>query len=122
MDYKKISEKFPFLSIIKYQDEETLCIIQNHDEKVMSFYDLTRIKSKETRKKLLDLGDIWWWESNRILPINIFLPDAMKEFQPFLVTVSMKDVEVLLGPVTSLSNLLTKRIKRRQIQLVRKVD
>jgi hypothetical protein len=34
----------------------------------------------------------------------------------------MKDVEILFGPVTSLQNLLKKRIKRRSIQLVRKTD
>ena len=34
----------------------------------------------------------------------------------------MKDIEVLFGPMTSLQNLIKKRIKRRGIQLVRKVD
>ena len=30
----------------------------------------------------------------------------------------MKDIEVLFGPMTSLQNLLRKRIKRRGVQLV----
>ena len=46
----------------------------------------------------------------------------MKEFVPFLSTFVMKDVEVLFGPMTSLQNLIKKRIKRRGVQLVRKTD
>jgi hypothetical protein len=39
---------------------------------------------------------------------------------PYLRTFVMKDVEILFGPVTSLQNLLKKRIKRRTIQLIKK--
>jgi hypothetical protein len=46
----------------------------------------------------------------------------MKQFVPYLTTVVMKDVEVLFGPMTSLQNLIKKRIKRRGVQLVRKTD
>ena len=44
------------------------------------------------------------------------------QFVPFLSTFVMKDVEVLFGPMTSLQNLIKKRIKRRGVQLVRKTD
>ena len=74
------------------------------------------------KKKFLEYGDMWWWESNRQLPIDIFLNHEMKEFIPFLSTFVMKDVEVLFGPMTSLQNLIRKRIKRRGVQLVRKTD
>ena len=33
-----------------------------------------------------------------------------------------KDTDVLLDPATSLSNIIQKRIKRRSVQLVRKID
>jgi hypothetical protein len=32
----------------------------------------------------------------------------------------MKNTDILFGPITSLNNLFQKRIKRRQIQLVKK--
>ena len=46
----------------------------------------------------------------------------MKPFRSYLRTFVMKDVEVLFGPMTSLQNLIRKRIKRRGVQLVRKTD
>ena len=86
------------------------------------FYDISKISTIELKRKFLEYGDMWWWESNRQLPIDIFLNHEMKEFIPFLSTFVMKDVEVLFGPMTSLQNLIRKRIKRRGVQLVRKTD
>ena len=74
------------------------------------------------KKKFLQYGESWWWESNRQLPIDIFLFHEMKPFRNYLRTFIMKDIEVLFGPTTSLQNLIKKRIKRRGIQLVRKTD
>jgi hypothetical protein len=119
-EIEQIQEQFPFLSGIKHVDVEYICIIQNVDDKIMSFYDFTSIKSKSERKLFLEFGEIWWWESNRHLPINIFLQGQMDQFRGCLRTINMKDVEILFGPVTSLNDLFKKRIKRRQIQLVKK--
>jgi len=118
----KFRENFPFISCVRCRELEHVCIIQNHDEKIMTFYDFGKIKTDSELKHLLDLGETWWYESNRKLPINIFIGNKIKCFQFCLTTVAMKDAEVLFGPVTSLNNLLTKRIKRRQIQLIRKTD
>ena len=76
----------------------------------------------EETKALLDLGETWWWESNRLMPIDVFLHHEMKAFRPYLTTFVMKDVTHQFGPMTTLQNLLKKRIKRRGIQLVRKSD
>ena len=78
--------------------------------------------SLEVKKKILEYGDMWWWESKeRQLPIDIFLNHEMKEFIPYLSTFFvMKDVEIIFGPMTSLQNLIKKGIKRRGVQLVRK--
>ena len=46
----------------------------------------------------------------------------MKPYKNLLRTFVMKDIEIIFGPMTSLQNLIKKRIKRRGIQLVRKVD
>ena len=123
MDFDEIDviqEKFPFLSGVRKGENDFICIIQNADDKIMSFYDFQAIVDEDERKLFLEFGEIWWWESNRQLPINIFLQGEMEVFKYALRTINLKDVDILFGPVTSLNDLFKKRIKRRQIQLVKK--
>lgn len=119
---KQTQEKFPFLTGIEYCGKEFVGIVVNHDSSICTFYDLDALPSEKFKKEILDLGEIWWWESNRQMPIDVFLHHEMKPFRSYLRTFVMKDVEVLFGPMTSLENLIRKRIKRRGIQLVRKTD
>lgn len=122
IDLNTIKEKFPFLSGLRCQNREYIGIIQNSDEKIVSFYEYDLIRSVDEKLIFLELGELWWGESNRILPINIFLQGQMHPFRYCLKTVVNKDVEILFGPVTSLNNIMKKRIKKRQFQLIRKVD
>lgn len=122
INLEEIQEKFPFLSGIKCQTNEYICIIQNSDDKIISFYDYESIKTPEEKKLFLELGETWWWESNRLLPINIFMQGQMQDFRYCLKTVVNKDVEIMFGSVTSLNNIMKKRIKKRQIQLLRRSD
>lgn len=116
----EFKEKFPFLSGLYYKDREYICIIQNSDDKIVSFYDYESIRTPQEKEIFLHFGDTWWWESNRLLPINIFIGKEMSHYRYCMRTVVRKDVEIIFGPVTSLNNLITKRIKRRQISLVKK--
>ncbi|HEY6437909.1 MAG TPA: hypothetical protein VIY47_15070, partial [Ignavibacteriaceae bacterium] len=84
--------------------------------------DYNSIKTPEEKIQFLEFGEIWWWESNRLLPINIFLQGQMIPFRYCLKTVVNKDVEVMFGSVTSLNNIMKRRIKKRQIQLVRRTS
>jgi hypothetical protein len=122
INLEDIKEKFPFLSGIKCQTQEYIGIIQNSDEKIVSFYDYESIKTAEEKILFLEHGETWWWESNRLLPINIFLQGQMIPFRYCLKTIVNKDVEIMFGSVTSLNNIMKKRIKKRQIQLVRRAD
>lgn len=122
INLNEIQEKFPFLTGLRYQNQEFIGIIQNSDDKIISFYDYESIRSPEEKKQFLEHGETWWWESNRLLPVNIFLQGQMTPFRYCMKTIVNKDVEVLFGPVTSLNNIMKKRIKKRQIQLVRKSD
>lgn len=122
INLEEIKEKFPFLSGLKCQTHEYIGIIQNSDDKIISFYDYESIKTAEEKKLFLEYGEIWWWESNRLLPINIFLQGQMIHFRYCLKTVVNKDVEIMFGTMTSLNNIMKKRIKKRQIQLIRKAD
>jgi hypothetical protein len=122
LNLENIKEKFPFLSGLRCQLHEYIGIIQNSDDKIISFYDYESLRTPEEKKLFLELGEIWWWESNRLLPINIFLQGDMNQFRYCLRTVVNKDVELIFGTMTSLNNIIKKRIKKRQIQLLRKAD
>lgn len=119
---EKLLQKFPFLSHIRYGNNEYIGIVQNRDAHCTSFYNYEKIQELELKKLFLELGEVWWWESNRMIPINIFLKDDWKLFRPYLTTFVSKDCEIVAGPNVSLSELSKKRTKRRSIQLVKKVD
>ena len=123
MDNKKTAySELEFLTGLLYCDQEYVGIVVNHDNSIITFYDVDAMPDIRIKKEFLELGEVWWWESNRQIPIDVFLHYEMKPFRPYLKTFTYKDVEILFGPVTSLQNLLKKRIKRRSIQLVRKLS
>ena len=111
-----------FLTGIQYSGNEYVGIVANHDATILTFYDVASIANPELTQEFLALGEIWWWESNRQLPIDVFLHHEMYSFRSCLKTFAMKDVEILFGPVTSMGNMLKKRVKRRTVQLIRKTD
>ena len=117
---KDIQENFPFLSVVTYGGNEYIGIVINQDATVTSMYVYTDLKTREDELKFLELGDIWWWESNLLIPINIFLKKEMDIFKYSIITMNSKDVRVTLGPCVNLNNLTVKRIKRLSVQLVRK--
>ncbi len=85
----------------------------------MSIYVFELLPS-ELKSLFLEYGANWWWESNRKIPINIFIGQEFAKFRPYLRTYSMKEVKVVFGPVTRLSDFAeTKRIRRKTVQLVR---
>ena len=118
--FNTLKDKFPFLSLIKKGDMEFVGIVQNQDNNVISFYDYGRLMQPQDKMRYLKCGEIWWYESNRKLPINIFLKGDFRYFRTTLVTLNSKDVEIAEGPTVKLSNISKRRVKRRTIQLVRK--
>jgi hypothetical protein len=117
---ENLQENFPFISVINHVNQEYVGIIINQDAQVTSVYDYAAIRSDEEKARFLELGEVWWWESNRQIPINIFLLKEISEFRYAIRNFSTKDVKVLLGPCTSLNDIIVKRIKRKSITLVRK--
>ena len=115
----QFQENFPFISCLKSNDREYVGIVINCDDYVSSIYDLSMIINEKQRVSFLELGEIWWWESNRKIPINIFLKQEMQLFRPYIKTFSSKDIEIVFGPTVNLSEIAEKRIKRKSIQLVR---
>ena len=121
-DISSTIKKYPFLTGITYANQEIVGIIQNHNNQITSIYCFDKLYNEEHKKKFLHVGETWWWESNRITPINLFLPQEIEEFRYCLRNFISKDVEFLFGPITSLHNIIRKRVKRRTVQLVRKLD
>lgn len=117
---KDIEENFPYISVVHYGGNEYVGIIINQDQYVTSMYVYTSLMTGEEKQQLLDLGDIWWWESNRMIPINIFLRKEMEPFRYCIMTMNSKDVRVTIGPCVNLNNLAIKRVKRKSVQLVKK--
>ena len=118
--FNTLRDKFPFLSLIRKAEMEFVGIVQNQDTNVISFYDYGRIMNPQDKMRYLKCGEIWWYESNRKIPINIFLKGDFRYFRSTLVTLNSKDVEIVHGPTVKLSEISKKRVKRRTIQLVRK--
>lgn len=119
--YQKLLEEFPFLTLVAYGGNEYVGIIQNVDQHLASMYNYEMIKELQDRREFLDLGEEWWWGTNRMIPINIIFKSRWEKYKPCLVTFSLKDFEVIHGPIVSLNNIIQKRVKRRNIQLVRKL-
>lgn len=117
---KEIQEKFPFLSVVQYGGNEYIGIIINQDQWVTSMYIYTDIKTEQNQRLFLDLGEVWWWESNRMIPINIFLKKEIEQFRYCIITMNSKDVQITLGPTVNLNNLTLKRVKRKNVQLIRR--
>lgn len=115
-----VEQNLPFISVINYGELEYIGIITNQDQFVTSFYDLNAIKTPEEKKLFLEIGEIWWWESNRQFPINIFCRDQIGKFSYALKTFNSKDVRIVLGPVVNIMNLTLRRVKRKSVQLMRK--
>lgn len=119
--YKTFQENYPFISCIKSNDIEYVGIIINFDNQIASIYDIALIRSDQERSIFLEMGEVWWWESNRRIPINIFLKKEMQLFRYAIKTFNSKDVELIFGHSVNLSEIAEKRIKRKSIQLVRTV-
>jgi hypothetical protein len=117
---KDIQENFPFISVVNYGGNEYVGIIINQDQYVTSMYVYTSLRTVDEKQQFLELGEAWWWESNRMIPINIFLRKEMDSYRYCLMTMNTKDVKVTIGPCVNLNNLAIKRVKRKNVQLVRR--
>ena len=119
--FVRLADKYPFISWCVYADIEYVGIIQNRDDSVTTIYDFAALIDHQDKLDYLDLGSVWWWESNRSVPINIFLRHEWERFRFTLRTFNNKDLTVVHGPVCSLSDLARKKTKRRSITLVRRI-
>ena len=112
-EIKQLLERYPYLTYLIYGGNEYVGIIQNADEQITTIYDFAGLKTPEQKIMFLELGDTWWWESNRQFPISIFCKDQLVEYQYIIKTFNSKDTRIILGPVVNLMDLSIKRVKRK---------
>jgi hypothetical protein len=120
--FAKLTDKYPFITLCVYASSEYVGIVQNRDDFITTIYDFGSIQDVELKKKFIELANVWWWESNRSIPINIFLKQDWEPFRVYLKTFTNKDLEIVHGPVCSLTEIAKKKSKRRSITLVRRLD
>jgi hypothetical protein len=120
--FQKLAEKYPFITLCIYASNEYVGIVQNRDDAITTIYDFGAVQDTEQKRRFIDLANTWWWESNRSIPINIFLRGEWDTFRPTLRTFANKDLEILHGPICSLNDIARKKSKRKSITLVRRVD
>jgi hypothetical protein len=118
---KMLNERYPFLTLCVYAGEEYVGIVQNRDDTVTTIYDFGSLTDAGFKSLFLELANTWWWESNRSIPINIFLRGEWDQFRGCLKTFSNRDLQIVHGPACSLQELARKKTKRRSITLVRVV-
>jgi hypothetical protein len=121
INYKILLDQYPFLTYLTYGKTEFIGIIQNVDDIVTTIYDYGSLKNQEQKLNFLRLGDEWWWESSRQIPINLFIKQDWAQFKLVLKTLNSKDVVIKHGPYVSLKEMSNKRSKRRSITLIKKV-
>jgi len=118
---QQLTEKYPFMSLCVYAGVEYVGVVQNRDENITTIYDFGHIQDTDLKLLFLELGNVWWWESNRSVPINIFLKIEWEPFRNYRKTFVNKDLNILCGPVCSLNDLTRRKSKRKSITLVRRI-
>ena len=117
--YEDLLNQYPFLTVLSYAGNEYVGVMQNIDTQIASMYMFERLETVGEKQLFLMLGEEWWWETNRQLPINIALINRW-HFQHCIQSFNVKQMTIIAGPEVRLSNSITKRIKRRSINLMKK--
>jgi hypothetical protein len=120
-DYAELLKQYPFLTYLVYGGNDYIGVIQNLDEVITTIYDYGALRTVDQKQQFLELAETWWWESNRLIPINVFLKAEWTPFRAVVKTMNSKDVDIKFGPHVSLREIAAKRSKRRSITLVRKL-
>jgi hypothetical protein len=117
----KLTDLHPFITVCSYAGQDYVGIVQNRDDLVTTIYDYGAIVDAIIKEKFLELGDAWWWESNRTIPINLFLKGEWDPFKMYLRTFMNKSLNIIHGPIVNISEISKRRVKRRSITLVKRM-
>lgn len=119
---KILDDRYPFLTLMSYAGMEYVGVVQNRDDSVTTLYDFGALTDRDRKKSFLELAAAWWWESNRSVPINIFLGEEWLQFRDLRRTFSNRDLVIIHGPACSLRDIAHKKNRRRSVIMVRRVS
>lgn len=120
--FERLHGDYPFLTYIKYSNCSVIGIVQNTTSQFVMVFDYSLIRNNEEKKRFLELGERWWYESNTKVPIDVFFGDKFEDFRYILKGYSKKEVKEIIGPTINLSEIYNKRVKRRRIEFMKEVD
>lgn len=96
---------------------EIVGIVKIKTKQFITLYDFSKIKNPLDKKELLSYASIWWNQSNRTIPISIFIKNDIEKFESFTTRIDADEFELIHGPLVSISDIPRKRIKRRNVAL-----
>lgn len=111
-----IKSRMPYVTVLIHNDTEYVGILKIKSKQYISLYCLNHMPPEE-QKLLLEFAEQWWWQSNRGIPISLFMREEMERFEKYTIRFNTDSCIHVHGPLISLSDLPTKRIKRRNIVL-----
>ena len=121
-EINELQSQYPFLTVGRYGEEEYIGIVQNQDNSIISIFIYDEIKEADMRRQFLEYGAKWWWETNRLIPINIILGEKFHPYQNCLRSFNMREFNIIAGPVVCLKNIVKTKGRRKNIKLIRKMD
>ena len=92
--YEELAKNCPYLTGLTFSGKDYIGVLQNQNAVVTSFYDYEDLPTPELKNKLLELADSWWWESNRKLPVNMFIGEKFQVFSASLRSYSITLVNI----------------------------
>ena len=78
---QELQEKYPFLTGLEFNNTEYVGIVQNRDQHIISFYDIEKCRNNDEKRLMLEHADLWWWESNRMLPCLLYTSPSPRDRQ-----------------------------------------
>ena len=111
-----MNQKESFISSIMVKNEKTkeltevVGIIMNQTQKITGVYDFSKM-TEEDKENIIKLGKIWWEESNRQIPINVFLFEDFLPYEKYLVNLKNQYIEEIKGHVVQLYKIIPTKIE-----------
>lgn len=109
----------PFVTVLQNDGVTYIGIIKIKSKQYTTLYCFDKMDTS-LQQELMEIAQNWWWQSNRLIPVCLFFQEEMEKFEDYTQRFDTNSVNFVCGPVISLSDLPTKRIKRRNVALKKK--
>jgi hypothetical protein len=107
---------YPYVTVLEHNGVTYYGIIKIKSKQYCTLYCF-HLMNEDQQEELLEQAYIWWCQSNRTIPMCLFMREEIEQYEVFTQRFNTDSVKFISGPVISLSDLPTKRIKRRNVAL-----